>query len=72
MRKRIAALFTLVLLTGLAAGCGASGNNEAAGQKDDASTATTAYVAYDGSTKTEAEEEVKEETVFNIYSIEEN
>lgn len=69
MRKRIAALFTLVLLTGLAAGCGASGNNEAAGQKDDASTATTAYVAYDGSTKTEAEEEVKEETVFNIYSI---
>ena len=67
MKKSIAALLTAVLLMSLTAGCGASGNNET----EEPGTASTPYVAYDGSTQAAPEEETAEaaeEKVFHIYS----
>ena len=70
MRQKTALLLAAVLCISLCAGCGSSEKKEDSAGTENAGASETVYVAYDGSTTTEAEpEEVQEERVFVIYCI---
>ena len=69
MRQKIALLLAALLCINLCAGCGSSNNKEDSSGTENAGASETVYVAYDGSTTTEAEPEEQEERVFVIYSI---
>ena len=69
MRQKTALLLAAVLCISLCAGCGSSEKKEDSAGTENAGASETVYVAYDGSTTTEAEPEEQEERVFVIYSI---
>ena len=69
MRQKIALLLAALLCISLCAGCGSAEKKEDSSGTENAGASETVYVAYDGSTTTEAEPEEQEERVFVIYSI---